>query len=78
MNAPPAERNGRAAIEGAIEHGRLDMVTFLLNAGARMEPRGHPGLEEALKRGERNGYRAVCRMVREYFSEGGGFISQIG
>ncbi|KAK2051780.1 hypothetical protein LY76DRAFT_470800, partial [Colletotrichum caudatum] len=34
VNAPPAAEEGRTAIEGAAEHGRLDMVRFLISAGA--------------------------------------------
>lgn len=78
LNAPPAQRKGRTAIDGAVEHGHLDMVKFLLDIGARMERPGRPEFEKALKRGEKNGHRAVCGMVREYFSEGDRFLSRTG
>ncbi|KAK1999201.1 ankyrin [Colletotrichum falcatum] len=34
VNAAPGAEEGRTAIEGAAEHGRLDMVRFLIGAGA--------------------------------------------
>ncbi|KAI1424264.1 ankyrin repeat-containing domain protein [Xylaria sp. FL1777] len=36
VDAPPAKKDGRTALEGAAEHGRLDMVEFLLEMGARL------------------------------------------
>lgn len=34
VNAAAAKYYGRTALDGAAEHGRLDMVQLLLNAGA--------------------------------------------
>jgi ankyrin repeat protein len=34
VNALPALKDGRTTIDGAAEHGRLDIVQMLLNAGA--------------------------------------------
>lgn len=34
VNAPAAKFHGRTALEGAVEHGRIDMLKLLHNAGA--------------------------------------------
>jgi ankyrin repeat protein len=49
VNAAPLGENGRTALEGAAEHGRLDMVQLLLNLEA--EVRGSRALQFARKEG---------------------------
>ena len=49
VNAVPVGENGRTALEGAAEHGRLDMVQLLLNLEA--EVRGSRALQFARKEG---------------------------
>ena len=68
VNAPPGKWNGRTALEGAAEHGRLDMVQMLLNAGADIGEGGHGQYERALKRAGKNGHLAVKRLLEEHHS----------
>jgi ankyrin repeat protein len=49
VNAGPMGKNGRTALEGAAEHGRLDMVQLLLNLEA--EVRGSRALRFARDEG---------------------------
>ena len=49
VNAAPLGEDGRTALEGAAEHGRLDMVQLLLNLEA--EVRGSRALQFARKEG---------------------------
>lgn len=57
VNAAPLGWNGRTALEGAVEHGRLDMVQLLLNLGA--EVRG----SRALKFARREGHDGVAMLL---------------
>jgi len=68
VNAPPGKWDGRTALEGAAEHGRLDMVQMLLNAGADIGEGGHGQYEHALKRAGKNGHLAVKRLLEEHHS----------
>jgi ankyrin repeat protein len=62
VNGRPAILSGRTALEGAAEHGRLDVVQILLNAGAK--PRdGHADFYLAVKFAERQGHWAVVRLL---------------
>ncbi|KAK1762337.1 ankyrin repeat-containing domain protein [Phialemonium atrogriseum] len=59
-----AERFGRTALEGAAEMGRLDMVHFLLERGARIT--GWWGTWQYLRAvgfARRNGHLAVARLL---------------
>lgn len=68
VNAAPMGRRGRTALEGAAEHGRLDMVQLLLNLEA--EVRGSRALQFARKEGHdgvamlllQNGFEDDVRM----------------
>ena len=68
VNAAPLGDNGRTALEGAAEHGRLDMVQLLLNLEA--EVRGSRALQFARKEGHdgvamlllENGFQDDVRM----------------
>jgi len=63
VNAAPMSKNGRTALEGAAEHGRLDMVQLLLNLEA--EIRGSRALHFARK----EGHDGVATLLREHGSE---------
>jgi ankyrin repeat protein len=68
VNAAPVGENGRTALEGAAEHGRLDMVQLLLNLEA--EVRGSRALQFARNEGHdgvamlllQNGFEDDVRM----------------
>ena len=40
VNAQAALEYGRTALEGAAEHGRIDMVKLLLNSGVELSGSG--------------------------------------
>jgi ankyrin repeat protein len=68
VNAAPLGKNGRTALEGAAEHGRLDMVQLLLNLEAEVQ--GSRALQLARKEGHdgvamlllQNGFENDVRM----------------
>jgi ankyrin repeat protein len=68
VNAAPLGENGRTALEGAAEHGRLDMVQLLLNLEAEVQ--GSRALQFARKEGHdgvamlllQNGFEDDVRM----------------
>ncbi|KAF4440928.1 ankyrin repeat-containing protein, partial [Fusarium austroafricanum] len=47
-NAAPANIKGRTALEGAAEHGRIDIVQLLNNAGADISEAGQGQYRSAL------------------------------
>jgi ankyrin repeat protein len=57
VNAAPLGENGRTALEGAAEHGRLDMVQLLLNLEA--DTRGSRALQFA----RNEGYDGVAMLL---------------
>jgi ankyrin repeat protein len=59
VNAPGIGRNGRTALEGAAEHGRLDMVQLLLNVEA--EVRG----SRAVRLARNEGHDGVVQFLLE-------------
>jgi ankyrin repeat protein len=59
VNAPGIGRNGRTALEGAAEHGRLDMVQLLLNVEA--EVRG----SRAVRFARNEGHDGVVQLLSE-------------
>jgi ankyrin repeat protein len=59
VNAPGIGRNGRTALEGAAEHGRLDMVQLLLNVEA--EVRG----SRAVRFARSEGHDGVVQFLLE-------------
>ena len=65
VNAWSPSGGCRTAIEGAAEHGRLDMVQLLLNAGATGDATQTTGLEHAVKLAEENGHFAVASLLKE-------------
>jgi ankyrin repeat protein len=66
VNAPAAEVNGWTALEGAAEHGRVDMIQLLFNAGASISEDGQSQYESALRRASENGHHAVRRLLESY------------
>jgi ankyrin repeat protein len=64
VNASPSLIEGRYAIEGAAEHGRLDMVQLLLNAGAKGNVLRGTGFKYAIKLAEKNNHYAVASLLR--------------
>lgn len=59
VNALPIGDHGRTVLEGAAEHGRLDMVQLLLNFAA--ETRG----SRALRFAKREGHEGVVALLLE-------------
>jgi ankyrin repeat protein len=66
VNALGAKPDGRTALEGAAEYGRIDMVQLLLNAGANIFADGQSQYESAVRRASKNGHRAVQRLLESY------------
>jgi ankyrin repeat protein len=69
VNAAPAVKNGRTALDGAAEHGRLDMVHMLLQAGAECERRGEDGYESTRKLAERGAHWGVAELLTNFWQE---------
>ncbi|OAX83987.1 hypothetical protein ACJ72_01650 [Emergomyces africanus] len=65
INAARAETKGRTALEGAAEHGRLDMVQFLLENGAKTEGESTWQYHRAIGFALRNGHRTVARLIED-------------
>ena len=63
VDAPGANHGGRTALEGAAEHGRLDVVQILLNAGAQLSGSGQQQYERAIALSSKEGYHAVKRLI---------------
>jgi ankyrin repeat protein len=63
VNASGASEFGRTALEGAAGLGRIDMVQFLLNAGAELHGRGEKQYREAVKWASWNGHHAIRRVL---------------
>ena len=75
VNAPGSIANGKTALEAAAEHGRLDMVQILFNAGAasRRSDKGQITYAIALAKG--NGHFGVCDLLEQHLhpeTEGSG------
>jgi ankyrin repeat protein len=64
VNARLAIKEGRTAIEGAAEHGRLDIVQLLLNAGAKGVVIRKTGFEMAIELAEKNRHFAIAQLLR--------------
>lgn len=62
-NAAAAPEKGRTAVEGAAEHGRMDMVRLLLNAGARPDPVS--GFSRAIKLADKNDHYVIGDLLKE-------------
>lgn len=60
VNARPAVVSGRAAIDGAAEHGRLDTVQLLRNAGAVSESNG---FDKAIELARKNNHHTLADLL---------------
>lgn len=60
---------GRTALEGAAEHGRLDMVQLLINAGADSHLPGRQRYRTAATLAVQEGHIAVANILRARFEE---------
>lgn len=60
VNSPPQSQWGRTALEGAEEHGRLDTVQLLINAGANIHS------SRALHYAQKEGHDAVVTLLLQY------------
>ena len=67
VNAAPAKIDCRTALEGAAEHNRIDMIRFLINAGADLSE-AHGQYERALDRALKNGHMVARRLLMSYLS----------
>lgn len=65
VNAQAVVQHRRTALEGAAEHGRLDMVQLLLNAGVRLSGFGDAQYRKALELALKNGHHAVKRLIEK-------------
>jgi ankyrin repeat protein len=64
MNSRPAIKEGRTAIEGAAEHGRLDMVQSLLNYGVIGDGMRGTGYKRAVDLAEENGHIEIANLLK--------------
>ncbi|KAI1127294.1 ankyrin [Nemania abortiva] len=65
-NAPAAETCGRTALEGAAEHGRLDMLKYLLECGTRTEGAFCRQYFRAIKFAEEETHYAAAQLLRDH------------
>lgn len=65
VDAEGAEIDGRTALEGAAEHGRIDMVQLLLNHGALIHGDGQYQYERSLKFARETGHHALREMLED-------------
>ncbi|KAK1566201.1 ankyrin repeat protein, partial [Colletotrichum navitas] len=65
-NAPGAEIEGRTALEGAAEHGRLDVVQLLLNSGVQTCGDGRRRYVRAIEFARREGHHAVVTLLKSH------------
>jgi ankyrin repeat protein len=66
VNAEPAAIDGRTALDGAAEHGRLDMVQLLLNLGAESEEPGATGFDKTIELAEKYNHSAIVDLLRDH------------
>lgn len=71
VNARAALEDGRTALEGAAEHGRIDMVQLLLNAGVELSGSGDAQYRTALKLASENGHNTVKKLIENCYESGG-------
>lgn len=70
LHAPAARIDGRMPLEGAAEHGRLDMVAFLLAAGAGHRGEDKEQFERAISFANAEGYSHIADMLTRYLEDG--------
>ena len=66
VNAPASLANGRTALEAAAEHGRLDMVQILFNAGAASRRSDRGQIKNAITLAKGNGHFGVCELLEQH------------
>lgn len=71
VNAQAAVHDGRTALEGAAEHGHIDMVQLLLNAGLRLDESGNAQIAKALRLALMNGHTIIKKLIETCYESGG-------
>lgn len=66
VNEGPAESNGRTALQGAAEYGRIDMLQVLFNEGVLVVDDGEPHYHKAVELAEHNGHKTAARLLRHF------------
>ena len=66
VNAPASMADGRTALEAAAEHGRLDMMQILFNAGAASRRSDEGQITNAMKLAKDNGHFGVCYLLEQH------------
>ncbi|KAK1589776.1 ankyrin repeat-containing domain protein [Colletotrichum navitas] len=57
---------GRTALEGAAEHGKLDVVQLLLNSGVKTVGSGRLQYVRAIRFAQSEGHHAVARLIKSH------------
>jgi len=65
-NAAGARFYGRTALEGAAEHGRIDMIELLLQSGTKTTGRGRRQYIRAIKFAERRGHLVAADLLKRH------------
>ena len=63
VNAPGSTANGKTALEAAAEHGRLDMLQILFDAGAAYRRSDKGQITKAIALAKENGHKGVCDLL---------------
>ncbi|OKO97518.1 hypothetical protein PENSUB_10312 [Penicillium subrubescens] len=66
VNEGPAKRNGRTALQGAAEYGRIDMLHMLLDKGPLVVGDAKRSYHKAVDLAERNGHMAAAKILRHF------------
>lgn len=64
--APAALENGRTALEGAAEHGRLDTVALLLQTALNQGILKALHIDGAIERAAHEGHKHVIELLKKY------------
>jgi ankyrin repeat protein len=65
INAPPCV-DGRSALEGAAEHGRLDMTSHLLSLGVDIQGHSNKNYRRSIYRAWKEGHRVLANMIQDW------------
>ncbi|KAI9163042.1 Ankyrin repeat domain-containing protein [Paramyrothecium foliicola] len=66
LNEPAVGWHGRTALEGAAEHGHIDMVDFLLHHGVDTTNSGRRQYIRAIRFAEREGHYVTANLLRNH------------
>ena len=66
VNAPPAKFDGRTALEGASENGRLDVTQLLLENGVRLDGAMRIHYIRAVAYASREGHVALATLLKKF------------